>query len=153
MKTETKFSTTDFCFKKSYQQQVFVPLLLLFILDLPLCMFTRRMLSFSHLVLFPQRLSLKLPQSHNCKRQYRHFKSYREMLLYTVQTIPIILDHSLLSRYSSAPMLSCCGLRQHGANPATCFGVLSPGRIHLNLHLSQLLSTAVLNLRHSLLQG
>lgn len=50
-------------------------------------------------------------------------------------------------------MLSCCGLRYHGANPTTCFSVLSLGCIDLNLHLSQPLGTAVLDLRHSLLQG
>lgn len=41
----------------------------------------------------------------------------------------------------------------NGANPVTCFGVLSLGSFDLKLHLSQLLSTAVLELRHSLQQG
>lgn len=48
------------------------------------------------------------------------------------------------------PVLSYQGLRKHAANPGTCFGVLFLSCIDSKLHLSQLLSTAVLNLKNSL---
>lgn len=47
-----------------------------------------------------------------------------------------IRSQSVLKIWLQPPVLIYCWLRKHVANPATCFGVLSLGRIDLKLHLS-----------------
>lgn len=114
-----------------YLVKIFVRLHLFpLVLDFPLCVL--------QLILFPCCLS----QNPNYKTRHR-LKPQGNVVITSEPTCEMWFQH---------PVLSYQGLRKHAANPATCFGVLFLGCIDSKLHLSQLLCTAVLNLRDSLQQ-